>query len=157
MLMNQNKKYLLILPCSKKKKRLSTARAIELYNGPFYQIIRKNNQEKIDIFIISAKYGLINSNDFISFYNQMMTTERAKELSGIVKMDLEKILQLKDYDEIFISLGKTYMVALEDSKNFLDNYNVSWGYGQIGERLHQLKTWLTAVEAGRIHYHDSIE
>ena len=149
MLMNVNKNYLLILPCSKKKKRVSISRAIELYNGPFYQIIRKNYQEKIDIFIISAKYGLINSNDFISFYDQMMTTERAKELSGIVKMDLENILRIKDYDEIFINLGKTYMITLEDSKNLLDNYNVSWGYGQIGERLHQLKKWLQIISIER--------
>ncbi len=78
----------------------------------------------------------------------MMTTERAKELSGIIKMDLEKILQIKDYDEIFINLGKKYMIALEESKNLLNNYNVSLGYGQIGERLHQLKIWLTAIEAG---------
>lgn len=146
-MINQNKKYLLLLPCSKKKKRVSIARAIELYDGPFYQIIRKNYQEKIDIFIISAKYGLINSNDFISFYDQIMTTERAKELSGNVKMELEKNLRIKDYDKIFINLGKTYMIALEESKNLLDNYNVSWGYGQIGERLHQLKTWLTIIEA----------
>ena len=147
-MINQNKEYLLLLPCSKKKKRVPIARAIELYNGPFYQIIRKNYQEKIDIFIISAKYGLINSNELISFYDQMMTTERAKELSGIIKMDLEKILQIKDYDEIFINLGKKYMIALEESKNLLNNYNVSLGYGQIGERLHQLKIWLTAIEAG---------
>lgn len=146
-MIDQNKKYLLILPCSKKKKQVSVARAIELYNGPFYQIIRKNYKENVDIFIISAKYGLINSNDFISLYDQMMTNERAKELSETVKIDLEKILQLKDYDEIFISLGKTYMGALEESKDLLDNCNVSWGYGQIGERLHQLKTWLTAIEA----------
>jgi len=134
----------------KKKKRLSIARAIELYNGPFYQIIRKNYEETIDVYILSARYGLINSNEFISFYDQIMTTQRAEELSGIVKMDLEKILQLKDYDEIFINLGKKYMIALEESKQLLDNYKVSWGFGQIGERLHQLKNWLQIISNERV-------
>ena len=59
--------------------------------------------------------------------------------------ELEKIIRNGCYDEIFINLGKTYMIALEKSKNMLDGCNVCWAGGQIGERLHQLKTWLQII------------
>ena len=141
----KDEKYLLILPCSKRKNSLSKASALDLYNGPFYQVLRKNMPTNLDTLILSAKYGLISSKDTISYYDQIMTPERARELSTEITAKLEKILINGCYDEIFINLGKTYMLALEESENILDEYNVYWGSGQIGERLHQLKTWLQII------------
>jgi hypothetical protein len=36
------KKYLLILSCSKTKKNINGAPAIELYDGMYYRVLRKN-------------------------------------------------------------------------------------------------------------------
>ncbi len=143
-----NKKYLLILPCSKQKKKLYGTCALDLYDGPFYRVVRKNKPENLDIIILSAKYGLINSKKSISYYNQIMTIKRAKELSTEVMIGLEEIFRKEYYNEIFINLGKTYTLALDGSRNMLDKYNIHRASGQIGERLHQLKNWLIAIKTG---------
>ena len=142
---DNNKKYLLILPCSKRKNLFSETSALDLYDGPFYRVLRKNMPPNLDSLILSAKYGLISSKDTVSYYDQIMTPERAEELSPEIMTKLETIIRNGCYDEIFINLGKTYMLALEESRDMLDGYNVCWAGGQIGERLHQLKTWLQII------------
>ncbi len=144
---DKNKKYLLILPCSKQKKELYGTSALELYDGPFYRVVRKNQPQNLDILILSAKYGLIRSDNLISHYDQIMTPKRAEELANEIMMKLERTFRNEDYDEVFINLGKNYMLALDGSKNILDEHNVNWANGQIGERLHQLKTWLNIIRA----------
>ena len=137
--------YLLILSCSKRKKRISNTYAIDLYDGPFYRMVRKNKPQNMDILILSAKYGLIRYNENISYYEQIMTSKRAEELGNDVYIRLEKILKNNHYDYVFINLGKTYALALEKCKEMLSRYNVYWANGQIGERLHQLKNWLESI------------
>jgi len=122
---NQEKKYLLILSCSKIKKKSSNIPAIDLYDGPFYRVIRKNKPKNLDIMILSAKYGLIRHDEKISHYEQIMTPNRARELASNVSAKLKKELK-KDYDYIAINLGKTYTLALEKSKEVLDGHNVYW-------------------------------
>jgi len=144
---NKGKKYLLILPCSKRKKRISNAYSIDLYDGPSYRMVRKNRLENLDILILSAKYGLIRYNEKISDYDQIMTVERAEELANGIYIKLKEILKMNHYDHVFINLGRTYAIALEKSKTMLSKYSVYWANGQIGERLHQLKKWLELIGA----------
>ena len=143
---NQGKKYLLILPCSKRKKRASNISAIELYDGPFYRLVRKNKPENLDILILSAKYGLIRCDEKISYYEHKMTAKRAEELKNDVNIKLEESLKNNHYKSIFINLGRLYMLAL-GSKKIFNRYNVYWAEGQIGERLHHLKSWLELIVA----------
>lgn len=145
-----NKRYLLILPCSKQKKKLSSVCAADIYDGPFYKIIRKHRMDDIDILIISAKYGLINSVDLISYYDQKMTRKRAKEIARETKLRLERVLANNNYNEIFINLGKTYMLALDDCHEVIQGYNICWARGGIGERLHQLKSWLRSIRSEEV-------
>jgi len=147
---SQEEKYLLILPCSKRKKTVSKAPALELYDGPFYRVLRKNMLTNLDVLILSAKYGLISPNNIIYSYDQKMTVERAKELSTKINMRLSKILKENQYKEIFINLGKTYALALARSGGLLNNYTVYWASGQMGERSHQLKRWLVGLEQKRV-------
>ena len=76
-----------------------------------------------------------------------MTIERAKELVDDVYVKLKRMLEMNHYEQIFINVGKTYMLAMEKSKQMLTKYNVYWANGQIGERLHQLKNWLKLISA----------
>ena len=140
-----NKKYLLILPCSKRKKQMNNLPAIYLYDGPFYRILRKYDLKDIDIIIISAKYGLILSNKLISNYDQKMTVDRAMAIKRETNNRLEKKIMNINYEEIFINLGKIYMLALLESRSMLERKNVLWASGGIGERNHQLKEWLKRV------------
>lgn len=143
----QGKRYLLILPCSKRKKKFSNVYAIDLYDGPFYRMVRKSKPENLDILILSAKYGLIRYNEKISDYEQIMTVERAEELTNDVYIKLKEILKMNHYDHVFINLGRTYAIALKKSKTMLSRHNVYLANGQIGERLHQLKNWLKSISA----------
>ena len=121
------------------------APALELYDGPFYRVLRKNMPSNLDVLILSARYGLIDSNKIISYYDQKMTIERAKELSEDVEIKLREKIKNKQYENVFVSLGKTYMAALENSEKLLKKYNVFYATGPIGERLHQLKNWLAKI------------
>jgi len=107
----------------------------------------KTKPKNLDILILSAKYGLINSDNLISHYDQIMTPKRAEELANEIMVKLERTFRNEDYDEVFINLGKNYMLALDESKNILDENNVNWAKGQIGERLHQLKDLLSTIRA----------
>lgn len=142
---SREKRYLLILPCSKKKRNVAAARAINLYNGPFYQILRKYRSPNIDVLTLSAKYGLIEVDEIISSYDQKMTEEVAQELLESVRNKLEIIIAKNHYEEILVNLGVTYMAALRSSMGMLRRYNVSYASGKIGERNKQLKQWLSKI------------
>ena len=137
------KRYLLILPCSKDKKELEGAPAIEIYNGPYYKIIRKYDLTNIDILIISAKYGLIQSNDLITNYDKKMNPTRAEELSFGIKRDFKKFIENKEYEGVFITLGKHYMMAFNGCITLLNTNEIIVSKGMIGERLHELKNWIS--------------
>ncbi|WP_421077643.1 peroxide stress protein YaaA [Methanothermococcus sp. Ax23] len=144
------KKYLLILSCSKTKKNIDRAPAIELYDGMYYRVLRKNfnlkDNKNLDILILSAKYGLIDSNEIIDYYDQLMTSKRAEELKDSVKSKLKEVLKNNNYDEIFITMGATYEKAFDsECRELLQKYNTHWIEGMIGERLQQLKKWLISI------------
>jgi len=146
------RKYLLIIPCSKRKILTLGCEisAIDLYDGPFYRILRKffrqhDVSQYIDVLILSAKYGFIRPHDLISTYDEYMTSLKAKEFSSNIYNFLKALLNREEYQEIFINLGKTYALALADSEELLNQYNVFWAKGQIGERMHQLKNWIQKI------------
>lgn len=136
----------MVLPCSKMKNNLVNAQAIDLYNGPFYQVLRKEKLKNTDLFIISAKYGLIRSTETISYYDQKMTLRRAEQLRKDIKLKMETILTEDNYTDVYINLGKIYMHAFFDSLDLLQGYTIHHGKGGIGERLHQLKLWTHAIK-----------
>jgi hypothetical protein len=142
-----SKKYLLILPCSKRKKQILRAIAFDMYDGQFFRVLRKNMPTNLDVFILSARYGLIKSDEYIEYYDQIMSVTRALELAEAVNVKLSKILRENSYNGVFVNLGKTYILALEKSRELLENHNVYWAKGQIGERSYRLKKWLTEIGA----------
>ena len=80
------KKSLLIISCSgAKDKAPGKLPALMRYKGPFYPTLHKAKRENrlpkdLDILIISAKYGLLKSDDPIECYDQEMDCPRANEL-----------------------------------------------------------------------------
>ena len=139
-------KYLLILPCGKYKENVNNVRAVDLYTGPFYRVLRRRydlQNKDLDILILSAKYGLLESNEIVSYYDQMMNKKRAAELQDQVYNKLKSYLADKSYEEIFINMGKIYELAINDeSRELLNSFNTTWIKGEIGERCQQLKDWL---------------
>ena len=137
---NNKGKRLLIMACGKVKKD-EPGKAINVYDGPSFKVVRKylkTGNNHLDVKIISAKYGLIDSKDRISPYDLKMGTKSAKIYGNIYALDL-KDLALK-YDEIFLLGGKNYqsIVPVE--------LDIKRAAGKIGEQLSQLKAWLNDVD-----------
>ena len=134
--------YLLIISCSQRKAPISNpAPAIELYDGPFFRMIRKLKNDgkfsnNVHVLVISAKYGLIGLYDLIEKYDQKMTKKRAVELKDDVKKKLREFLSNKNFKEIFISMGKNYYSVVED---FDFKTQITHVNGRIGEKLSQTK------------------
>ena len=143
---------LLIVPCSQRKitTDIPTA-AINVYDGPFYRLLRKNipifdNNNGLDIYIISAKYGLIEPLHEIQTYDQKMDDKQAKRLKPKIRERLLKIIKDKTYSEIYVNTGKSYSLALEgfqgNVKRYSPNTLFRMGHGKIGQRLHDMKEWI---------------
>lgn len=145
--------YLLILSCSNQKVRNNgLIPAIDLYNGVNYKVIHKLKKENklpnnLDIIIISAKYGFLKSNDLIEYYDQPMTKERALKLRLKILKELKKNLKGKIYAEIFINLGKTYLLAIKGFEEFMSKQTrIIYAEGKIGQKVKEMKNWLLKIE-----------
>lgn len=145
--------YCLIISCSKSKNKfLDEGRAIDIYTGINYKTIKKLGRENklpknLDILIISAKYGLINSNTIIRRYELKMTKNIALKLQSETIHKLKELFSKKQYDEIFVNLGREYMFSIKGFEQFLLNdTKIIYAKGGIGQRLSQMRIWLLKNE-----------
>lgn len=138
-------KRLLVLSCSALKKSGKQIKAIDIYNGPPFKVLRHHilnypASEKLDVFILSAKYGLISGGELIDSYDQRMTKERAMELNSSTIEKLEKLFE-NEYDDIFMLLTKDYLKAI-NGLNIQKYSNLTLAKGKFGEKLAHLSDWL---------------
>lgn len=140
---------LLIIPCSKAKRVFrGPAQAISMYDGPLYRMLRNriydfSNNDGIDIVIISAKYGAIKPKTEIINYNQRMTNERAIQLQPEIKRELSKLISKKDYSDVLIDLGGSYLTAIGPTLcRFPEEATIRILQSRIGDRLKETKEWL---------------
>lgn len=137
---------LLIISCSKTKRKLTEGTALEVYDGPFYKVLRKNFPDNLDVLILSAKYGLIEHTKRISPYNVKMTMKKAKNFRADSTSKLLDVLLKNNYSDIFVEMGNTYRKAIDFEILQQSRQNLNFDYGPIGVRLHNLKKWLTLVK-----------
>lgn len=140
---------LLIVACSGRKlKKKTPTPALELYDGVNYRVIKKTFRENVrpdnlTIKILSAKYGLIDENEPIKNYNIRFNKTTAKE------RNTETINRLKSLDpipdEIFINLGKTYLLATSGINNIFSDTKISYAKGGIGVKMREMKNWLISL------------
>ena len=84
----------LILSCCQSKLQ-GTHKAIDLYQGKAFKLIRKENLlDTVDVWILSAELGLIHSSEPISWYELKMNETRSIELidQGIPSRYLDYIV-----------------------------------------------------------------
>ena len=147
-------RYLLIVGCSQRKRPdPGLLPAIERYDGVNFRVLRKAQREgywpkNLEVLIVSAKYGLISAESLIENYDQKMTRARALALRSEVGADLDFYFQKKLYSEVFVNLGKLYMITLALSKGLatLDG-RVRYATGGIGGKMSQMKKWLQDIYA----------
>ena len=145
-------KRLIILACSNTKvQHKFLMPAIERYNGTAYQIVRKflrtvpDAHLYHDFLILSAEFGLISADLRISYYDRLMTVERAKELNEETLSQLDTIFRSYPYRGVFVYMGKTYRRAIEGIDDF--HPNIQYSHGWIGKQNSQLCKFLYDGEA----------
>ncbi len=145
----KNKKRLLILSCSQRKSDSpEPLPAIERYNGPLFFVLRRFIREcprqarHLDVYILSAAYGLIPWDFPTPLYDRKMNTSRIVELQPQVNAAFSNILE-NEYVSICFGLGQTYLKAFEALRPLIPAFTESMvADGPIGKKQAQLKKWL---------------
>lgn len=139
----------LLLSCSSKKKPYDIPmKAVDLYNGVFFSVYKKalraepNLTSQIKVLIISAKYGLIEDTDYISYYDQKMTTDIANQQCCENTAKIKALVERDKPQSLVIVMGRTYLQSVDLSDITIPTQIIN---GEIGVMLHGLKEWLDTV------------
>ena len=138
--------YLLILGCSSKKREdYGRAPALEVYDGPNFQTLRKYFRENgwppgLIIKIISAKYKIIDAATLIEPYDERLKKEAAKKMKQRVRYHLKKI---KSPKSVFVNMGKDYLPAVSCIEALFDPDRIEYADGRgNGEKRQKMIQWL---------------
>ena len=75
-----------------------------------------------------------------------MTRERALALQQTVGAELDAFLTQQYFDEVFINLGKFYLLALATSQELPRlGARAHYATGGIGKRMAEMKRWLLHI------------
>lgn len=142
---------LLLLACSAtKKKSRRLLPAIDRYDGPAFRTLRKYWREggktpyPKDVYILSAKFGLIRGTKKIPYYNQMMNGRRASAIARGAGSTLKSVIKRRAFTQGLAVMGSRYRQALR-----LESF---WPFitakGGIGYQLGTLREWLGGFDGG---------
>lgn len=149
MLRSEHSRRLLILSCSRSKRTDPTPLpAIDRYDGPMFRVVRRYlanlTPASLDIYILSARYGLIEAHCPIHTYDQKMTSERASELQSEVKAGVQHILESQKYHNICLSLSKSYWQSIQGCEELFSHCQTAQVGGSNGQGVSDLYRWLYA-------------
>jgi hypothetical protein len=121
------------------RKRLSSdcVKARDLYTGPqslelvkAVDLLRTISGITVELVIISAGFGVLLEEDLVPPYDCSFTSMKMKELrnhSEKLKIKESFIRLMKDFDLIYLALGKRYQAALgEDAVSMLETPTLSF-------------------------------
>ncbi len=136
----------LILSCSQSKKiDEADLPAIQRYDGPAFRLLRRylnRSDEDLEIYILSAKFGLIRHQTSIPYYELKLRSDRIEEL----KVHISKqnfFSETHERKPFFINLGKTYLQVFEPVfEGLVKNSNTTFASGSSGKRLAEMYDWL---------------
>jgi hypothetical protein len=146
--MSADPRSLLIVSCSQHKRSdPGLLPAIDRYDGPTFRVLRRYLKEQLsaplDIFILSARFGLIPHDQFIPHYDQRMTQLRASELHPSVMSELRRIFSSQSYQRFYICMGKDYLLALDGYNTLISSeLSIQVAAGSSGVKLAELYFWL---------------
>jgi hypothetical protein len=143
----------LILSCSKSKNQTSSLQpAILRYDGPAFRVFRlflkkaDSSLLNIDLYVLSAQYGLIPGQTPVENYDLRMTPSRAAELNYQTLIQFSQTLK-NGYHEVFISMSKDYLRALNGYEGLVPSkMKIVISTTSEGKRLYELKSWLYKQE-----------
>ena len=140
----------LILSCTQAKRDGDgPLPALERYDGPMFRVVRRFLADAdpalrdVDVYVLSALYGLIAADQHVADYDQRMTPARAAELHNEVLGILTNLLCNNDYNDICLAMSKVYLAALEGWPALIpQGVQVALTDGPQGVKLAKLKRWL---------------
>jgi len=122
--------------------------ALERYDGPLWQVLRSAQRDQpllvsnIDVYVLSAAFGLIPASQPIPWYDQTMAPERAEEIRPVALATFAQLMQA-EYDEVCLGLSHRYLRALQGWEGFVPtSVQVTVTDGPMGVKLGQLRSWL---------------
>lgn len=145
-------KKLLILGCADRKRdSVGLVPALDRYDGPAFRVVRnflRNHHwpNHLSIAVLSAKYGLFGVLKKIENYDTKMDLALANERALECSETLER--WSKNHGSVHISLGKTYMPAVEPGLARLSIEREIF-QGAIGKKLSQIKCFLSYSDSQR--------
>lgn len=137
--------HLLILGCSDKKiENVSQSPALEVYDGPNYQVLRKFLKENgwppgLVIKIISAKYGIIDATTLIEPYDERLDKETAEKIRPKVMQDLKEV---GFPTSVFINLIRDSLPAISCITTLFGSDKIIYAEGGSGKKRQAMKKWL---------------
>lgn len=136
----------LILSCSQSKKiDEADLPAIQRYDGPAFRLLRRylgRSDEDLEIYILSAKFGLIRHQTLIPYYEQKLQNGKVEELKRLVA-EQRFFFKAAERKSFFVNLGKNYLqVFAPVLQRAVKNSAVTFASGSSGKRLAQMYDWL---------------
>lgn len=155
------KRRLIILSCSQRKHAShELLPAIERYNGPLFLVLRRflrecqHHAKQLDVYILSAAYGLIPGDFPTPLYDQKMNASRVVALHPQVNTTFSGLLRA-NYASICFVLGKTYLKAFESLKQSVPaDTEPIVARGPMGKKQAQLKKWLWGEHSNSLSERD---
>jgi hypothetical protein len=139
---------LLILACSKQKRpNGEPLPAVERYDGPSFRVLRKYRRERgtddPHTLILSGRYGLIQEDHEIPSYDEQLTKKEAERIRPRVLQSLADVESTRGpFDDGLICAGGTYLDAVENSNEVLEETPLQLADGSMGRQIALLHDWL---------------
>lgn len=151
----RSERRLLVMACSATKRAdKGTMCALARYDGPSFRVLRNFLGERapseagLDVWILSAEFGLIHWDEQIPNYDTRMNGFLANKLQGAIRRDLKNVLEVRQPSEAFLMLGKDYLEAVGPFEG-LGLPATTIPEGGIGYKLGALKRWLEQRTEGK--------
>jgi hypothetical protein len=128
--------------------------AIQRFDGVLIRLVRKYHKQlrDFDILILSPVYGLIKAEEKIGFIEPIQGSWRKLNLSEgeISKLreaslsTLQKLLKKKQYDEIYINVGRNLLKTIEGFDKIVpQTVRITYAQGPgIGPKMAHMKNWI---------------
>ncbi len=147
---NQSSQRCVLLSCTERKRTDSNLLpAIERYDGPLFRVLRRflrnhpDIREELNIIILSAKFGLIDANKPIPWYELQMTSAKADEMRSQVLAHLKSHFEYNNHKELFVALGAMYFRVIDGFKSIIPpTTKIIRSTGPQGIKAQELKRWL---------------
>jgi len=140
---------LLLLGCTRRKRSVvSPVPALEMYDGPTFRLVRRFLNEypdhAPDIYVLSAKYGLIAASTLVVTYDKRLSTDHVADLRLSATEGLRQVLTARSYLDVLLCMGRTYLgvFSWDDQPVYGNSAIVANTSGSLGMQLVQLRRWL---------------